>query len=92
MPGRVARRETFGSTANRPSRVELAFLWLAATVLTFAAGVAILFTGRCYRVLAYVALMRDEYPPFRLDSGGTDPGHVVAPAPAPMPAPVGSSH
>ncbi len=31
----------------------------------------------CYRVLAYVALMRDEYPPFRLDSGGTDPGSVT---------------
>jgi hypothetical protein len=30
----------------------------------------------CYRVLAYVALMRDEYPPFRLDSGGLDPGSV----------------
>jgi len=38
----------------------------------------------CYRVLAYVALMRDEYPPFRLDTGGADPGSVPAtPPPAP---------
>ena len=35
----------------------------------------------CYRVLAYVALMRDEYPPFRLDNGGTDPGSVPQPPP-----------
>ena len=44
----------------------------------------------CYRVLAYVALMRDEYPPFRLDTGGTDPGHLsLLPTgpPAPQPAP-----
>jgi hypothetical protein len=38
----------------------------------------------CFRVLAYAALLRDEYPPFRLDTGGTDPGSVPVP-PAPQP-------
>jgi hypothetical protein len=38
----------------------------------------------CFRVLAYAALLRDEYPPFRLDTGGTDPGSIpVSPPPQP---------
>ena len=36
------------------------------------------FNRWAYRVLAYAALMRDEYPPFRLDMGPHDPGALVA--------------
>ena len=32
-----------------------------------------------YRVCAYAALMRDEYPPFRLDTGGTDGTETLVP-------------
>ncbi|MFD1213178.1 DUF4389 domain-containing protein [Arthrobacter sp. GCM10027362] len=62
-------------------------------LLVFIAGVVLLFTGRyrpdlfalvmglnrwIYRVYAYVGLMRDEYPPFRLDQGPADPGAAGA--------------
>ncbi len=58
-------------------------------LLAFFAGVVLLFRARypqgifafvmglerwVYRVTGYAALMRDEYPPFRLDQGGQDPG------------------
>ena len=57
-------------------------------VLVVIAGVGLLFTSRyarglfdlivglnrwVFRVLAYVLLLRDEYPPFRLDQGETEP-------------------
>ncbi len=68
--------------ASGPGRAGL------VTILVFFAAVALLLSGRyplgifdlavglnrwVYRVIAYAALMRDEYPPFRLDLGGKTP-------------------
>jgi hypothetical protein len=73
-------------------------------LLVFVSGVVLLFTGRyprplydfvlgmdrwALRVAAYVGLMTDAYPPFRLDMGGPDPGSVPA-LPVP-PAPPGGA-
>jgi hypothetical protein len=68
-------------------------------LLVLVAAVVLLFTGRyhdalfdlvmglnrwVYRVNAYVLLLRDEYPPFRLDQGPAEPsGRTVPPGPAP---------
>ncbi|HZK73211.1 MAG TPA: DUF4389 domain-containing protein, partial [Clostridia bacterium] len=67
------------------------------TLLVLIAALALLFTARyprgifdlvmglnrwVYRTLVYVLLLRDEYPPFRLDLGAQEPT-IVSDAPAP---------
>ncbi|MDH3684425.1 MAG: DUF4389 domain-containing protein [Acidimicrobiia bacterium] len=66
-------------------------------LLVLVAGVFLLFTERypqglfdlivglnrwIYRTVAYVGLMTDDYPPFRLDQGGSEPGVPRGPEPS----------
>jgi hypothetical protein len=72
-------------------------------LLALIAGIVLLFSGRypqpffdlivgfqrwTLRVAAYMLLMRDEYPPFRLDQGGGEPSAEPAGPPPTQPPPV----
>ena len=74
-------------------------------ILGVVAGVLLLVTGEyprslsdliiginrwVYRVLTYVALLRDDYPPFHLDQGPDDPGPADVPIASADPEPVRS--
>jgi uncharacterized protein DUF4389 len=71
------------------------------SVLVFVSAIVLLFTGRypraiydfvmgmnrwVWRVVAYVTLMTDAYPPFRLDMGDREPGSEAAAPEAEGPA------
>jgi len=87
----------WSSSTGWTQGVQLAGGYSLLNLLVVLAGFFLLITGRyprslfhllvginrwCYRVLSYVALMHDEYPPFRLDQGPHEPESVEADLPA----------
>ena len=81
-------------TGDTPGLLGLAVLFVGIALLftrRYPAGLYDLVVGVnrwAFRVLAYAALMTDDYPPFRLDQGGSEP----SPGPAPPPvAPSGGT-
>ena len=85
-----------------PHYVVLLFLLIGLAFAKLAAFFAVLFTGRYprgifdyvvgvmqwgWRVQSYVGLLRDEYPPFRLDQGQHEPGHAEPNGPATVSVP-----
>jgi hypothetical protein len=75
-------------------------VWGLIAILTLFAAFAMLFTSRyprgifdfvmglnrwVFRVLVYVLLMRDEYPPFRFDPGSNETPPLTSAPPAPLP-------
>ncbi len=89
--------DDWGSAGGWPGLVVVLVI-IAAFVLLFTGAyprgiydLVLGFDRWALRVAAYAGLMRDEYPPFRLDSGPREPG-VAAPAepvaePEPEPGP-----
>ena len=75
-----------------PGLIGLLVLFAAVAVLfgrPYPEGIFVFVMGMnrwVYRVIAYAALMTDEYPPFRIDLGATEPGPPAA-AEAPPPSP-----
>ncbi|MCW2721308.1 DUF4389 domain-containing protein [Pseudonocardia sp.] len=76
-------------------------------LLVLVVGIALLFTGRyprglfelllgthrwVLRVVAYTALMTDDYPPFRLDQGGNEPTASAFATPSATPATALDAH